>query len=65
MQVIGDGELVSLDNGDLADLTPFTATVRSSYQGNLVGYVRRVGKGPITVRVSSPDMSEQEMLVSL
>ena len=65
MQVIGDGELVSLDNGDLADLTPFTASVRSSYQGHLVGYVRRIGEGPITVRVSSPDMSEQDMLLSL
>ncbi len=65
MQVLGDGELVSMDNGDLADLTPFTEPLRSTYEGHLAGYVRRLGDGPITVRVSSPDLQGMEVLLSM
>ena len=55
VQVAGGGELVSLDNGDLADLTPFTSNARRTSCGHLAAYIRRTGPGPIHIFVSAPD----------
>lgn len=49
VQVQGDGELAGMDNGNLADVTPFTSNVRKTEKGKLAVYVRRTGKGGITV----------------
>ena len=51
VQVQGPGELAGLDNGDLADVTPFSCHVRKTFAGNLVAYVRRTGPGRIRVFV--------------
>ena len=61
-QVMGDGAFVSMDNGDLADLTPLTAVEKKTYRGQLVIYIRRTGKGSIQVRVSSASSQEDIML---
>ena len=48
--VEGAATLLGIDNGDLADNTPFTATERRAHQGRLIAYVRADGsEGPITV----------------
>ena len=54
-QVIGDGKFVSMDNGDLADLTPLTASEKMTYRGQMVIYIRRTGKGRIHVHLGSSD----------
>jgi hypothetical protein len=50
VMVEGAATLLGIDNGDLADNTPFFATERRAYQGRLIAYVRSNGQaGPITV----------------
>lgn len=49
VQVQGAGELAGLDNGNLADVTPFSSGTRKTASGKLVVYVRRTGQGSIRV----------------
>ena len=49
VQVQGAGELIGIDNGDLADITPFSANWRKTFQGKLIVYVRRIEKGDIEI----------------
>ena len=49
VQVQGDGRLAGIDNGDLADVTPFGSESRKTYQGDLAVYVRRTGEEDISV----------------
>lgn len=51
VQVQGAGELAGLDNGNLADVTPFAANTRKTYGGKLAVYVRRTGPGRVKVLV--------------
>ncbi|MCM1200272.1 MAG: glycoside hydrolase family 2 [Bacteroides fragilis] len=53
-QVLGDGRLAGIDNGDLADATPFFAGSRKTYRGDLAVYVRRTGMGEIRVFLRMP-----------
>lgn len=49
VQVQGDGQLAGIDNGDLADVTPFGSESRKTYRGDLAVYVRRTGAEDISV----------------
>jgi len=49
VQVLGDGCLAGIDNGDLADVTPFSSDCRKTYKGDLAVYVRRTGTGDVRV----------------
>lgn len=49
VQVQGDGRLAGIDNGDLADVTPFSSDGRKTYRGDMAVYVRRTGTGDIRV----------------
>ncbi len=49
VQVQGDGRLAGIDNGNLADVTPFGSGSRKTYQGDLAVYVRRTGAEDISV----------------
>ena len=51
VQVTGAGELAGIDNGDLSDLTPYTANYRKTLNGELVVYIRRLATGKINVVV--------------
>ncbi len=51
VQVLGDGQLAGIDNGNLADVTPFSSDSRKTYRGELAAYVRRTGMGDIRVRI--------------
>ena len=56
VSVSGSGVLAGIDNGDLADNTPFSSDSRKSCGGNLVIYVKRLGDGDIFVTIT--DMLE-------
>jgi len=55
IQVLGDGEFLGMDNGDLADVTPFTSDRRKTHRGRLVAYVRRCGTGETCIQVLGAD----------
>jgi|LSQX01.3.fsa_nt_gb hypothetical protein len=59
--VEGDGELVGLDNGDLMDLTEYSANYRSAYEGRLMIYVRRTGSEAIYIRAESPYLKQAQL----
>ena len=48
VQLMGDAELLGLENGRPDDLTPYTSQARETYCGRLTAYVR-VGKGEVRV----------------
>lgn len=51
VQVTGAAQLAGMDNGDLADVTPFRENSRKTYEGRLVVYVRRTEPGAIGVTI--------------
>lgn len=54
VQVQGDGQLAGIDNGNLADVTPFSNESRKTFRGDLAVYVRRMGEGEIQVFLQTP-----------
>lgn len=50
------GELLGIENGDLADNTPYTSASRSTCDGRLVVFVRRAPG--VRLRLSSPGLPE-------
>jgi hypothetical protein len=66
VHVWGDGELLGLENGNLADHTPYLSQSRSTWHGRLVAYIRRSGEGKIRVRIETdlpnrPGYQEMEL----
>ena len=59
----GDGELVAIDNGDLRDVTDYTATYRDTNRGKLIIYVRRTGEGKINIKASNPNLKECSIVI--
>ncbi len=49
VRVQGAGELAGLDNGNLADVTPYTENSRKTWNGQLAVYVRRREAGSIRI----------------
>jgi len=54
VNVSGDGEFISMDNGDLADLTDYTYNERCANDGKLIIYVRKKGDKELNLVISSP-----------
>lgn len=54
VEITGGGTLVSLENGDLADVTDYTANYRRALEGKLIIYIRRNSENdePVKVKVS-------------
>ena len=53
VEVEGEGVLLGIDNGNLADVTPYAEPVRSTYQGQLIIYVRStLHQGDIRVLIT-------------
>lgn len=65
VQVQGDGRLAGLDNGDLADVTPFSSDSRKTCRGDMAVYVRRTGTGDIRVFLRMPGGREKDECVEL
>lgn len=53
LHILGDGELVGLENGNLSDCTPYYEKRRKTYSGQLIGYVRRTGNEMISVEAKA------------
>ncbi|MBQ9306429.1 MAG: DUF4982 domain-containing protein [Clostridia bacterium] len=53
VQLLGDAELLGLENGKPDDLTPYTSDARETLDGKLVAYVRLTGKGEVTVAATT------------
>lgn len=51
VQVVG-GRLLGLENGDLADVTEYTANYRRAYHGELIAYVQADSDIPAVVTIS-------------
>lgn len=49
VQVQGAAQLAGMDNGNLADVTPFSSEIRKTAAGKMAVYVRRTGPGGIQV----------------
>ena len=56
--VEGGGELLGLENGDLADNTPYSSTARRTLHGRLIIYIRRTDPTPITLTVSTDGLQD-------
>ena len=60
IQLLGDGELLGLENGKPDDLTPYSEDSRATLNGRLTAYVRAGNhKGTLTVHAMSADGSMQ------
>lgn len=57
------GELLGIENGDIADCTEYSSPRRRAYHGRLILYVRRLGSGP--VRISAEAESLRSASVTL
>lgn len=60
-QVSGAGVLSGLENGNLADNTPYSAPYRKTYCGRMIAYIRRTGPGSITLHVHSDKLSDEKL----
>lgn len=58
VQVYGDGKLVGIESGDLADLTPYSENFRKTYQGHLILYIRRNGEKQICVSIREKNKTD-------
>ena len=56
--VSGPGVLMGLENGNLADNTPYSEHTRTTLHGRLIAYVRRTGEGSIFVSVRAEGCGE-------
>jgi len=62
VSVEGAGELAHIDNGNLADITPFTADYRRTYRGGMMIYVRSTDEaGAVHVRVCGEYAAQAEL----
>lgn len=62
-QVTGSGVLLGLENGDLADNTPYSDSSRRAYEGRLIAYIRRTGDGAITLRAQAENLPEETLII--
>lgn len=51
VNVFGDGELKGIENGNLADNTPYSQNFRETFDGKALIYIRRTGDGPVRAEV--------------
>lgn len=57
VQIEENGKLISLENGDLADITPYTASYRRVYEGRLLIYVNKDNENlPTKLIVTGPNL---------
>lgn len=63
VEIGGAGELAGLENGNLADVTPYKESSRSTFRGRLLAYVRRKDSGEITVGLSMKESGKVDFLL--
>ncbi len=64
-KVSGDAQLMGIENGDIADLTPYTSESRKTCGGRLIAYFR-AGNEPqdIIIICESPDGLQSKIIIS-
>lgn len=60
VQITGAGELAGIENGDLSDVTPYSAPERKTKDGKLMVYVRRTGAGKIVAAITAVALRTDE-----
>lgn len=63
VKVEGGGELLGLENGNLADNTSYTLAERCTQNGRLIIYIRRKDTTPITLTVSSDKLPDAVLVI--
>lgn len=63
--VSGAGKLKGLENGNLADNTPYFSSSRKTYRGNLLVYVERCNEGSIRIEADVNGLDEGKAEISL
>lgn len=65
IEVSGEGTLLGIDNGDLADPTPYSSPIRKTHQGQLIVYVRTTEMaGDIRVRVTDEFQKRRDLYIT-
>lgn len=54
VRISGPAELIALESGDNFDMGNYRDNRQRVYRGKLLGYLRSVGNGPVSIKVSSP-----------
>jgi beta-galactosidase/beta-glucuronidase len=64
IEIEGAGELLGLENGDLSDVTEYTANYRKAYEGRLIIYVRKTSKkASITINVYGSNLKSAKLIL--
>lgn len=58
----GGGELLGIENGNLADNTPYSSSARNTLHGRLIIYIRRTDSTPITLTVSAANLQDAVLI---
>ena len=63
--ITGPGEIVSTDNGDPTDFTPFPSNERKAFNGLALVVVRSIAgeSGAVTITAVSPELPEAELIL--
>ncbi|HCL01215.1 MAG TPA: glycoside hydrolase family 2 [Lachnoclostridium phytofermentans] len=62
-KVEGGGEILGLENGDLADNTPYSLATRHTLNGKLIIYIRKISHTPITLTVCADDVQDSVLMI--
>lgn len=63
-RIEGGGELLGLENGDLADNTPYSCAARRTLHGRLIIYIRRTDRTPVILTVSTADLQDAVLTIA-
>ena len=63
--VEGAGKFVAADAGDPTSLVPFKSDSQKAFNGLCSAIVRPTGKGRITVRIDSPGLKSEKMIIDV
>lgn len=63
--VIGPGEFLGFENGDLSDNTSYADNKRKTMKGRLLAYIRRTEPGTIELHLTSEDLKDEKTVISI
>lgn len=64
VKIQGPGELLGLENGDLSDVTEYTANYRRAYEGRLILYIRKTSlDAPLHINVYGDNLKSADIII--
>ncbi len=64
VKIQGPGELLGLENGDLSDVTEYTANYRRAYEGRLILYIRKTSEDtPLHINVYGDNLKSAKIIL--